>query len=172
MKPSAQNHYEKAFEAYLSVNSIDYARISQESRYCGQNGKIKSFDYFIRLPDGPDMAVELKGRSFRGKTLDGLKGVQTWVSADDVEGLDNWLSLSRDIQAAGFVFAYLIKTADFDSDGMRLFEIDGRSYAFYWVDFSRYCRFMKRRSRSWRTVYMPAESFRSFALEASAVFGI
>ncbi|AQQ70817.1 hypothetical protein SMSP2_01179 [Limihaloglobus sulfuriphilus] len=169
MKTAGKNHYEQAFEAYLSVNSVVYSRIRQESRFCWKERKIKSFDYFVRLANGPHMALEVKGRSFYGKTLDGLKGAQSWVSADDIEGLDRWLCVSQDIQAAGFIFAYLIKRADFDGNGAEIFEFDGRYYAFYYVDFNRYCNSMKRRSSSWRTVYMPAASFRQAAVETSAI---
>ena len=164
-----QNHYEEAFEAYLSVNGIEYVRVSQESRFCGNGGKLKSFDYLLKPRQSKGLIVELKGRTFRGSTLEGLRGLQTWVGSDDIEGLSNWLALSDQQYRAGFVFAYFLESSVLDDNEPGTFEYADRNYAFYWIEFSRYRRAMKIRSRSWRTVYLSAEDFRASAVQMDKI---
>jgi hypothetical protein len=99
----------------------------------------------------------------------GLKGLQTWVTGEDIEGLLEWRQAVAQQQTcqAGFVFAYRLTQVDVESDGLSVFEFEGQRYVFVLIELDRYRNNMKRRSPRWNTVYLPARQFRSAAVPLS-----
>ena len=116
------------------------------------------------------MIAEVKGRKFRGTSLEKLTGFECWVTAEDVDGLDTW----REVFGAGhevvFVFAYKVENVDVDFDGREVFEYGGGRYMFFCVRLEDYRRCMKRRSPKWQTVTLAAENFRRSATPAREFF--
>ncbi|MGH2272564.1 HYExAFE family protein [Anaerohalosphaeraceae bacterium U12dextr] len=157
--------YERAFAAWLNENQMPYRAVDQSRRRQFRRHKIKSFDFAVSTPGGLLLA-DVKGRLFRGQSLVGLKGLQTWVTGEDIEGLLEWRQAvaQRQTCQAGFVFAYRLTQVDVESDGLSVFEFEGQRYVFVLIELDRYRNNMKRRSLRWNTVYLPARQFRSAAV--------
>jgi hypothetical protein len=98
-----------------------------------------------------------------------LKGLECWVTADDIESLQTWRqALGRDHEAI-LVFAYRVASADVDFDGHGAFRYDRDTYLFFYVPLDDYCRHMTRRSPKWQTMTLPAEKFRQCAADLSSL---
>lgn len=159
-----QNEYERAFEGRLAEQCVRFARVDQSRRCRFGRDTLKTFDYLIYSRQGGCVLVELKGRIFRGASLAGRTGLQTWVFADDVAALARW-QRQFEIefpQACGiFVFAYRIDQIAADCDGLEVYEVDGRRYVFLAIERRAYQSCMRPRSPRWKTVSCPAGDFRS-----------
>ncbi len=158
------NIYERAFEAWLRERRIPYRAVDQSRRREFKCRRVKSFDFAISTPAGLLLA-DVKGRLFRGASLVGLKGVQTWVTEDDVRGLEAWRKAMADREwtQAGFIFAYQLTQVDVETDGVEVMVFEGRRFVFLLVLLDDYQKAMRRRSPRWRTVYLSADVFRSVA---------
>jgi len=166
MKPEQTNHYEAAFALWLRERRIPYAPIQQARRWEADGEGIKSFD-FLLWPGSPHpVAAEVKGRTFAGASLAGLRGLDCWTTAEDIEALLRWQEIFQQDRPQGravFVFAFQLKQADVDADGLDLFDYDGRRYVFFAVEADQYRQYSKRRSPRWQTVTLGAEDFRKIA---------
>lgn len=165
-KPNGQNDYEKAFEGWLREQGVRFARVDQTHRCRFGGGAVKTFDYLIYPHQGACVLVELKGRIFRGRSLAGRTGLQTWVFADDVVALADWRrrferQFSR--AAAVIVFAYRIEQIAADCDGLDSYETNDRRYVFLAIRQQDYQACMRRRSVRWKTVSCPAADFRTLS---------
>lgn len=169
MKRATFNHYEQAFASWLRDNRVQYVAVDEQKRAAFGKSSLKSFDYLITLPDQPVIIAEVKGRSFKGKSLDRLKGLECWVTADDVDGLARWQEVFGPTHRAAFIFAYRIENIDVDLDGRETYEYDGSRYIFFCVRLDDYRTFMKLRSPRWRTVTLPAAKFRQFAIQMQSL---
>jgi hypothetical protein len=159
------NHYEKAFANFLSDNHIRYIAVDEQKRAVLGKSKLKSFDYLLYPPNQPIIIAEIKGRTYSGKSFAKLAGFDCWVTADDVDGLASWQQIFGPTHCAAFIFAYNIKKVDVDFDGRIVYNFKGKSYIFFCVKLSDYIRYMKLRSPKWKTVTLPAENFRSCAVQ-------
>jgi hypothetical protein len=159
------NVYERAFEAWLRERQMPYRAVDQSRRREFKCRRVKSFDFAMSTPAGLLLA-DVKGRLFRGASLAGLKGVQTWVTQEDVRGLEDWRKAmaEREWVLAGFVFAYQLTQVEVETDGVEIVEFEGRRFVFLLVLLDDYQKAMKRRSPRWQTVYLPAEVFRRVAV--------
>jgi hypothetical protein len=169
MKEFPPNHYERAFENWLIDRRVPYVRAEEHKRPGLPPQSVKNFDFLVY--PGPDrkLIVEVKGRTFAGTTLAGLKGLECWVTADDIESLQTWRqALGRDHEAI-LVFAYRVASADVDFDGHGAFRYDRDTYLFFYVPLDDYCRHMTRRSPKWQTMTLPAEKFRQYAADLSSL---
>lgn len=157
--------YERAFEAWLNEKQLPYRAVDQSRRRQFRRHKIKSFDFAVSTPGGLLLA-DVKGRQFGGRSLSGLKGLQTWVTQEDIDGLLEWRQTVAEKQSceAGFVFAYRLMQVDVESDGFSVFEFEGQRYVFLLIELDVYRNNMKRRSPRWNTVYLPAKRFRNAAV--------
>jgi hypothetical protein len=167
MKPSQANHYEAAFAQWLDERRIPYVPINQTKRLTAGDEEIKSFDFLLWPGSAHPVAAEVKGRTFGGTSLAGLRGLDCWTTAEDIEALLRWQGLFRQEHPGGrgvFVFAFQLKQVDVDTDGMDLFVYDGRRYVFFAAEADLYQRYSKRRSPQWRTVTLGAEDFRRIAV--------
>ncbi|MBM4104380.1 MAG: hypothetical protein FJ263_10120 [Planctomycetes bacterium] len=159
------NDYERAFDAWLREMHIPCHIMDQSCRREFYYDKIKSFDFAICPAGGKLTLIDVKGRLFRGQSLVGLKGLQCWVTREDIHGMEEW----RDIVAvkqpadAAFVFAYRLAQVDVETDGLSVFGFEGAAYVFFIIRLDDYRRAMKQRSPRWRTVYLTAKDFRRLA---------
>ena len=162
-----KNHYETAFKLWLEEKGYAFSHISQSRRLKLAQMSVKSFDYIIDAPGG-SFVVELKGRKFGGNSLENLRGLQNWVTADDVEGLGGW-QIAAGAASGLFVFCYRLSDYFADTDGHDTIELDGTKYAFIAITLDDYKARMKPRSPRWKTVYLRAKDFRTAAKRVSEV---
>ena len=167
MKDFSPNHYERAFENWLIDNSIRYLPVDDHKRAVFSRSKIKSFDFILYGPGGRIMIAEVKGRKFRGTSLEKKTGFECWVTAEDVDGLVKWQEVFGPAHRAVFIFAYQIENIDVDFDGMDVFDFGAKRYQFFCIKLDDYRQFMKRRSPKWQTVTLPADKFRRCAVHIS-----
>jgi hypothetical protein len=161
------NHFETAFENWLIENRVQYVQVDQKKRAYFARTKIKSFDFLLypaRLKTDT-LIAEVKGRTFGGKSLARLGGLQCWVTMEDVRGLLRWEEVFGKNYMGVFVFAYELANVDVDTDGRNVFEFDGRRYFFVGLKLSDYSSLMKMRSPRWQTVMLGAADFRKCAAD-------
>jgi hypothetical protein len=165
MMVSAVNRYERAFEVWLQEMHIPCHVMDQTRRREFYHDKIKSFDFAICPVGGKLTLIDIKGRLFRGQTLAGLRGLQCWVTRDDIRGMEEWCDVVAAKQPADavFVFAYRLTQMDVETDGLPVFEFEGARYVFLMVRLGDYRQAMKQRSPRWQTVYLAAADFRRLA---------
>ena len=156
------NHFETAFENWLIENRVQYVQVDQKKRAYFARTKIKSFDFLLypaRL-NSDTLIAEVKGRTFKGKSLARLGGLQCWVTMEDVRGLLRWEDVFGKDHAGLFVFAYELANVDVETDGRNVFVFDGRRYFFVGLRLSDYSGCMRLRSPRWQTVMLGAADFR------------
>jgi hypothetical protein len=90
MKDFLRNHYERAFESWLSCSNIQYIVIDERKRSALGRAKLKSFDFLLYPSNGQIIIAEVKGRAFKGTSFARLAGFECWVTADDVDSLAKW----------------------------------------------------------------------------------
>ena len=164
MTDFSPNHYERAFENWLLDNRIPYVRADEHKRAPFGRSDIKSFDFLVEASGGRMIIAEVKGRTFKGASLEKMTGFDCWVTIEDVEGLGKWQQIFGDSHQAVFVFAYRIENIDVDFDGLDVLDFDDSRYVFFCVKLEDYRSSMKRRSPRWRTVTLSAETFRRCAV--------
>jgi len=163
MKDFSPNHYERAFENWLIDHRVEYVAEYQHERAVIGDVDVKSFDFLLH-PRRRPVIVEVKGRKFRGTSLEKMAGFECWVTIEDVDGLLKWQKVLGAGHRTVFVFAYKMENVDVDFNGRDVLEYDANSYLFFCVRLEDYRKFMKRRSPKWRTVTLPADKFRQCAM--------
>lgn len=162
---SFPNHYEMAFQNWLIDHRIEHVALNNlKAIELGHSG-IKSFDFLLELKSGKKIIAEVKGRRFKGTSLEKLSSLECWVTAGDVDGLTKWMEILGPECRAVFVFAYKIDNIDVDFDGQEVFDFDSNRYIFFCIGLDDYQKFMVRRSPKWRTVTLPADKFRRCAVQ-------
>lgn len=167
MKDFSPNHYERAFENWLIDNSIQYIAVDEHKRAVFSRSKIKSFDFILYSAGGHIIIAEVKGRKFRGTSLEKMTRFECWVTTEDVDGLSKWQGIFGPGHIAVFIFSYKIENIDVDFDGMEAFDFNEKRYQFFCIKLDDYRQFMKRRSPKWQTVTLPADKFRQCAVHIS-----
>lgn len=160
MRESSGNHYETAFQNWLIDHRIEYAALNNEKVIQIKHKGIKSFDFLLQLDSGRKIIAEVKGRTFRGTSLEKKSSMECWVTADDIDGLTKWREILGSDYEVVFVFTYIVENIDVDFDGQEVFDFDSARYVFFCVRLDDYRRFMTQRSPKWRTVTIPADKFR------------
>ena len=79
MRETSENHYECAFENWLIDGQADYVRADEHKRIGAAGQSVKNFDFLIYARSGRRVIVEVKGRTFHGTSLVGMKGLECWV---------------------------------------------------------------------------------------------
>ncbi|MCH8164060.1 MAG: HYExAFE family protein [Planctomycetes bacterium] len=163
-------HYEQAFEHYLRANRVPYVAVDEAKKSlmpAGQSPKaIKSFDFVVYAP-GRNLLVDVKGRMY-GSATGRSRQFESWVTDDDIRGLQRWQKLFGPGFEAVFVFAYCLRRQPPDALFEELFEFGTKWYALREVRLDAYSQSMVRRSSKWRTVYVPAEAFKRISQPFSA----
>ena len=163
MQDSFPNHYERAFQNWLIDHQIEHVALNDQKEIeFGRKG-IKSFDFLLQLESGKKIIAEVKGRRFKGITLENLSSLECWVTTGDIYGLSQWMEMVGEEYKAIFVFAYKIDNIDVDFDGQEVFEFNSDKYVFFAITLEDYRKFMKQRSPKWGTVTLPADKFRKCA---------
>ena len=168
MRDGSGNRYERAFENWLLDHGVPYVRSDEHRRLGSARKSVKNFDFLLFPRADRKVIVEVKGRTFAGTTLVGLAGFDCWVTMDDIESLQVWRRALGDDHEAVFVFAYRVAQADVDFDGHEVLPLGPDRYVFFCVRLDDYLQHSKRRSPKWRTVMLPADSFRQCAVGLSA----
>jgi hypothetical protein len=91
MQTDRANLYEQAFQCFLTENKLPFVWIDQSKCLEYQDGPVKNFDFLVKPDTDSAILIELKGRSFKGTSLNGLKGLDGWVTFEDVRSLSHWL---------------------------------------------------------------------------------
>jgi hypothetical protein len=152
-------HYEAAFEGFLRDRGVPYVAVDEAKKALFANAKLKSFDFVVYSKAGPNLLIDVKGRSCRNRT--GRSGFETWATEQDVADLMQWEQVFGDGYKAVLTFIYWIDPPLVAEPGMFLHR--GRWYQMMGVDLTEYRNHMRRRSPKWETVALPAEDFRSLA---------
>ncbi len=152
-------HYEAAFEGYLRHRGIPYVAVDEAKRALFATAKLKSFDFVVYSKTGPNLLIDVKGRSCRNRTA--RSGFETWSAEQDVIDLQQWEQVFGDGFKAVLMFVYWIELPLTPEPGM--FEFRNRWYLLTGVDLAEYRNHMRRRSAKWATVSLPASAFRDLA---------
>ncbi len=152
-------HYEAAFEEYLRHLGIPYVAVDEAKKALFSNARLKSFDFVVYSKNGPNLLVDVKGRSMRssGRSVT----FQTWATEQDVSDLMQWEQVFGDGFKAVLAFVYWIDPPLTPEPAM--FEHQKRWYQLLGVELSEYRDHMRRRSAKWETVALPVSDFRSLA---------
>lgn len=173
MQPENANIYELVFASWLRENHIRFVDVNQSKRFSLHQGDVKNFDFLIRPRSRVPLLAEVKGRTFHGRSLAGLKGLDGWVTLEDVEALAYWqtqFQKEKPAAAAIFVFVFGLEQIDIETDGQAIYDFDNKRFLMLAVPLEPYRACMKPRSPKWQTVTMPAEDFRKYAVPVHDVF--
>ena len=167
------NIYEQVFACWLAEHHIRFVEVDQSKRFNHQQGDIKNFDFLVRPDSDEPLLVEVKGRTFHGASLAGLKGFDGWVPFEDVEALVFWQGAFQkekpDVRAV-FVFVFRLEQIDIETDDKCVYDFGGQRFLLLAVPLERYRDCMKPRSGKWQTVAMDAEDFREHVIPAEDIF--
>ena len=166
------NLYEQAFECFLTENKLSFIWIDQSKCLELNDGPVKNFDFLIYPESRSSVLVELKGRTFKGTSLAGIKGLGGWVTFEDVQSLSHWLDQFQKeapTAQAVFVFAFRFENIDIETDGWDVYDYSGERFLFLAIPLQKYADTMKIRSPKWQTVVLPAKDFRQHAVPASDI---
>ena len=152
-------HYEAAFEGYLRSRGVPYVAVDEAKKALFANAKLKSFDFVVYSKIGPNLLVDVKGRSCRNRSA--RSGFETWATERDVSDLLQWEQVFGDGFRGVLAFVYWIEPPLTPDAGM--FEFRERWYLMMGVNLAEYRDHMRRRSAKWATVALPAEDFRALA---------
>jgi hypothetical protein len=152
-------HYEAAFESLLRERGLPYVSVDEAKRALFANARLKSFDFVVYSKSGPNLLVDVKGRSARGQS--GRSSLQTWAGERDVDDLAEWERVFGEGFKAVLMFIYWVDTPL--APGPGLFSFRDRWYQGMGVDLHEYRGRMRRRSAKWKTVALPTADFRSLA---------
>ena len=81
-------HYEAAFEAFLRLKAIPYVAVDEAKKALFASARLKSFDFVVYSKKGPNLLVDVKGRSCRNRAA--RSGFETWTTERDVDDLLQW----------------------------------------------------------------------------------
>ena len=152
-------HYEAAFEGYLRARGVPYVAVDEAKKALFADAKLKSFDFVVYSKAGPNLLIDVKGRSCRNRAS--RSGFETWATEQDVTDLMQWEQVFGDGFRALLSFVYWIEAPLTPGPGM--FEFRDRWYLLMGIDLAEYRNHMRRRSAKWETVCLPAADFQSLA---------
>lgn len=152
-------HYEAAFEACLRERGIPYVAVDEAKKALFANARLKSFDFVVYSKKGPNLLIDVKGRSLRNRS--DRAGFETWATEQDVNDLMQWEQVFGDGFKAVLMFIYWIEPPITAESGM--FQHRDRWYLIMGIDLAEYRTHMRRRSAKWETVCLPAREFQSLA---------
>jgi hypothetical protein len=151
-------HYEAALEAYLRSKGVPYVAVDEAKKALFADARLKSFDFVVYSKNGPNLLVDVKGRSCRNK---GKSGFESWATEGDINDLQQWEQVFGDGFRAVLSFVYWIDPPLTTEPGM--FEFRDRWYWIMGVNLSEYREHMRRRSAKWQTVALPRQDFQALA---------
>jgi len=153
-------HYEAAFEAFLRQRGIPYVAVDEAKKALFANAKLKSFDFVVYSKNGPNLLIDVKGRSARDRSAT-RRSLQTWTTERDIDDLMQWEQVFGEGFRGLLAFVYEIEPQITPEQGV--FEYRERWYMMMGVELAEYRNHMRRRSAKWETVALPMEDFRNLA---------
>ena len=175
MQSEQPNVYEQAFECFLRENKLPFVWIDQNKRPEFQDGPVKNFDFLVKPDSDLPVLIELKGRTFKGTSLSGLKGMDAWVTFEDVEALSHWhgvFAREKPQSRAFFVFAFQFANIDVETDGWDVYDWADKRFLFLALPVEQYRDRMKIRSPKWQTVHLASQDFRAMAMPIEKIVDI
>lgn len=154
-----RNHYDAAFEEYLRCAKVPYVAVDEQRRALAQNASIKSLDFIVYSEHGPNLLVDVKGRTEITPDERPGRRWENWATIEDIQGLTQWQELFGDDFRSVLVFAYQLPPGSLSNNLETLFSYRGNLYAFYLVKIDEYRSKMKARSQSWQTVFLHQQDF-------------
>ena len=172
MQSEQPNRYEQAFACWLTEHHVPFIDIDQSKRFVLADEGVKNFDFLLFPESDCPVLVELKGRTFHGTSLAGLKGLDGWVPFEDVQALSHWQGVFRRDKgdcAAVFVFAFAFEQIDVETDGHAVYDFGGERFLLLAAGLPGYQKHMKPRSGKWQTVSVSADNFRRIAVPVTEI---
>lgn len=154
-----RNHYDAAFENYLRAAKIPYVAVDEQRRALAQDTSIKSLDFIVYSQSGPNLLVDVKGRTEIFPDQKQKRRWENWATMEDILGLQQWQKLFGEGFISSLVFAYQLPPNSMSNNLEKLFSYKGNLYAFYLVKIDEYRLKMKSRSQSWQTVFLHQQDF-------------
>jgi hypothetical protein len=159
------NHYEAAFEAYLSWHQLCYIAVDESRRTFLGETRVKNLDFIVHGDDSSVLLVDVKGRRFPSGPSEHPRRVwECWATGEDIDGLLRWQELFGERFRAVLVFTYLLDpTFELPAETNDLWTWRGRRYLLRAVTADAYRVHMRTRSPKWATVDLPGAVFRQLA---------
>ncbi|WP_339732596.1 HYExAFE family protein [uncultured Gimesia sp.] len=164
-----RNHYDAAFEDYLRAAKVPYVAVDEKRRALAQNASIKSLDFIVSSQQGPNLLVDVKGRTEISPDQRQSRRWENWATIEDIQGLQQWQELFGEGFISALVFAYQLPPNSLSNDLERLFPYKGSLYAFYLVKIDEYRLKMRSRSHSWQTVFLHQQDFHEMRQPVDAI---
>tara|TARA_R110002111_G_scaffold262289_1_gene337781 strand:- start:60975 stop:61490 length:516 start_codon:yes stop_codon:yes gene_type:complete len=164
-----RNHYDAAFENYLRASRIPYVAVDEKRRALAQNASLKSLDFIVYSKQGPNLLIDVKGRTEISPDQSNRRRWENWATIEDIRGLQQWQELFGEGFISGFVFAYQLPTDSISNNLEKLFAYKGSLYAFYLVKNDEYRLKMRPRSQSWQTVFLHQQDFHEMRQPVDAI---
>nr|MCH9653562.1 HYExAFE family protein [Planctomycetota bacterium] len=101
-----RNHYDAAFESYLRTSRTPYVAVDEKRRALAQNSSIKSLDFIVYAKQGPNLLIDVKGRTEIFPDQRNKRRWENWATVEDIQGLQQWQELFGEGFISGLVFAY------------------------------------------------------------------
>ncbi len=156
-------HYEAAFEDFLRSQGIAYIPVDEQKKAIFSGARVKSFDFLVSVESGVTWLADIKGRKFPYDTGGNRRYWENWLTQDDLEGLKQWQNVFGDGFIAVVVFAYHLLGPVDRQPTPHTHPFRGEHYAFLYMSAEDYAAHARPRSAKWRTVTVPAETFRRLA---------
>lgn len=145
-----------AFERLLRMIRRPYVSVNEQRRALFQDSSLKSMDFIVYSQRTSNLLIDVKGRRFEK----GARGWDSWTTREDVDSLMSWEGVFGQDFRGLLVFAYDLATYREADQHALVWDLQGRTYAFYGVWASDYADVMRTRSPSWQTVCLPSREFR------------
>jgi len=72
------------------------SRVDEAKKALFSNAKLKSFDFVVYSKNGPNLLIDVKGRSMRTTETGKAGSFQTWATQQDVDDLIQWQQVFGD----------------------------------------------------------------------------
>lgn len=154
-----RNHYESAFEDYLRSEKVPYVAVDEKRRALAKEASIKSLDFIVYSAQGPNLLIDVKGRTEIFDVPNRSRRWESWATREDIAGLQQWQELFGEGFVSSLVFAYQLPPDSISNNLEKVYEFKDNLYAFYLVSVDQYRDKMKPRSDSWQTVYLQQQDF-------------
>jgi len=153
-------HYEAAFEDFIRSRRVPYVAVDEARRALFAEANLKSLDFIVYAPSGPNLLVDVKGRQFPGAGGRSRRYWENWSTDDDVQSLSRWQTIfGREFRSL-MVFVYWLTDEGCRKRFESLYRFRGIDYAMMGIWLDDYRGLARVRSPKWQTVYVPTRAFR------------
>ncbi len=164
-----RNHYDAAFEEYLRTSRVPYVAVDEKRRALVQDASIKSLDFIVYSKEGPNLLIDVKGRTEIFQKQGNRRRWENWATMEDIRGLQQWQQIFGNGFISSLVFAYQLPADSFSNNLEKLFYYKESLYAFYLVTIDEYQLKMRPRSQSWQTVFLHQQDYHELRQPVDAI---